>query len=792
MSSPAVRNLDDDIDIDFDDYQGGVQLVDDEHMQEDADPTRPTTATDDIMDDDILPGEQVHVDEEIMQDDGEQMPEMQNEEDEELIDYGDEDFLDQPFDDAAASSTVEEPGEALDTGAEEAEEEISRDIEDGPPTDPGLAVHDNNAAEQHEFDDPTVNTEAVHATLAHTEETLGTNLGQDLHGQRSDKEEDAAASLQEHEEHEGRADDVLPPISVDTAQSAPSDVPGTPTDTGLHPMTVRYHDIQIPLFKSRRQPDGLLKDDNLANLSLAELIKNCRQRLAIKGEDVSEDQEVLLGFDSMGLMLVEVCDPETCSLSLRSTNCSQDSRMAFECSLNDVLEVYLQLHQNDGIEEIPPLSLTLTPQLKFSSSFSIFKQAAAGGQGMSSFGFLQPPGDNEFHEDYEEDAAEDDQGEFQTGTFQEHFDETSHPHHAYQEGYEDQEEEEEAEEQDVEQPSTSEQHHPNARYTAQEERGGEKQEEEEHVPNDHEDDLQHLGEVHEDDFQSADAIYTAPLGETNQDAFAKESDPPPVDIPGGGEKATSAASSTTVQGDPVDGSTGEYDEDLIDWDDDTLTSVESELAPDGQEDFSTFLTEYEDHEELPAGERKGIAIAQSANEIGNPVSEDFLNDLGDGETRGSHIPEQDSIEEYGFEGDAQGYYDQADTYHEQQEDDYHPDYQPGEEDDLYHTAQDFLDGQAYEHGLEHDVHGEDDVDDTVGTVVINRPTNDLVKDQDQENFEDDLGFDEVTEQQPPSEAQESPITGATGSPLGKRSFDDFDEVDNLDDDTPDLKKARSS
>lgn len=789
MSSPANRNLDDDIDIDFDDYQGGVQLIDDEHMLEDADPTRPTTATDDIMDDDMLPGEQVHMGEEIMQDGAEEVTPAQQEEDEELIDYGDEDFLDQPFEDPAIPSVVEAPTEAVATGAEEAEGEIVREAEDVISTGLNVPTIDGSTAPQDEFHDSTAGLADEQTSLANTEEAPAVDLGQDFQREHAGGEEGRAASLPRHEEF---GDSALPPISVNAAMNAPSDAPGTPTDTGLHPMTVRYNDIHIPLFKSRRQPDGLLKDDNLANLSLAELIKNCRQRLVTKGEDISEDQEVLLGFDSMGLMLVEVREFKT-SPSLRQfTNLIQDSRVAFECSLNDVLEVYLQLHQNDGIEEIPPLSLTLTPQLKFLSSFSIFKQAAAGGQGMSSFGFLQPLGE-ELQGTYEEDAAEDHEEDYHEGTVQEQFDETGYPEHDDDNSYEDQE----GEHAEAEQPAgAAEQYDHGTNYEDREqyqEEAEHEDEEHDYVPNDQDGELHHHGEVHEDDFQSADVLYTAPLDSVNTNAFAEDSTPSLISAPAVGKDTASAASSTTVQGDPADGSAGEYNEELIDWDDDTLTSYESEPATEGHEDFSTFLTEYEDHNEAHADGEDGVSNTQPKNDVVNPDSEDFLNDLGGGETREVHDQGDDTNEEHGAGEDGQDDYNQADIYDEQQEEeDYHPDYQPGEDDDQFHTAHDFLDGQAYEHGLEHDVHSEDELDDTVGTVVINRGTDENAEDKDPEDFEDDLGFEDDAEQQQAPEAKQPTTPGTTGSPLGKRSFNDFDDVDELDDTAPELKKARAS
>ena len=309
MSSPAVRNLDDDIDIDFEDYQGAVQLIDDERMLEDGDPTRPTTATDDMMEDDLLPGEQSQIEEEIMRDDASQVQEVQQPEDEELIDYGEDDFQEELVDDTVIPP-AEAPAEIDEIGFVQLGEDASTVIESVPAQIPGITLQDEVPTTAVLIEEPTAVAEDFLASETHPED--GVVL------------EEGTAVVNEPEAHEGaeqpatdsRADQPLHtedhlqfPPPLDTAVSTSTDTPGTPTDTGLHPMTIRYGDLLLPLFKSKRQPDGLLKDDNLANLSLAELITNCRQRLAFKiGENVSEDQELVLGFEHMGLMLVEVCD----------------------------------------------------------------------------------------------------------------------------------------------------------------------------------------------------------------------------------------------------------------------------------------------------------------------------------------------------------------------------------------------------------------------------------------------------------------------------------------------------
>lgn len=100
---------------------------------------------------------------------------------------------------------------------------------------------------------------------------------------------------------------------------------------------------------------------------------------------------------------------------------------------------------------------------------------------------------------------------------------------------------------------------------------------------------------------NADAVATEPDSNTEQAAttatvdstgeFSGEAADLKVNEGGEGSNAESAASSTTLRPDQANDAVGEYkDEDLIDWDDSTLTSYISDNATDDN-DFSTFLTE---------------------------------------------------------------------------------------------------------------------------------------------------------------------------------------------------------
>jgi hypothetical protein len=334
MSSPAQLVYDDDIDIDFDEPVTGVELTDDERMVDDTEQPRPGTATDDMMEDDA-PSHVAQAPEQEMQDDFDAVAYEQADPDDELIDYGEDDYQEMGesneqtvFEPPAPEITLEDR-EPTDPGFEQVDEEIVREPEPSVPV-PEIVVAEEIISE----DVPAVpDTSATEASVVPQAEALLAGASDDTtdqaallpeHGNSGDA---VAAVDDQHAEDNGpttphdlepfpelpedspELKDVAPiPAPIDTNLNASVDAPSTPTDTGLHPMVVQYGDWEWPLFKSSKQPDGLLKDDNLASVALADLLNNCRSRLALKaGEDISEDQELVLRFDSTGLTIVEVC-----------------------------------------------------------------------------------------------------------------------------------------------------------------------------------------------------------------------------------------------------------------------------------------------------------------------------------------------------------------------------------------------------------------------------------------------------------------------------------------------------
>lgn len=481
---------------------------------------------------------------------------------------------------------------------------------------------------------------------------------------------------------------------------------------------------------------------------------------------------------------------------------SQDSRVAFESSLNDILEVYLQLQRNDGLDEIPPLSLTLSLQLRFASSLSILKQAAAGGQGMSTFGFLNMTEDDEsYQEQYEygettEFARNEDEEETyeQTGT-----DTVDGDYPGHEGGIEEHQAHNGIEEAhgEAEEPN----YHDDLAYH-QEELVGEGVDE----PPPGIEDILHSEQ------QSTHELYNAPDDPVENYEQQKEAGSAPQgdsaeQYPG---QENSNVGSTSAEGNPEVDDTGEYD--FIDWDDDSLTSDLSVPDSADQEEFSTYPAE------LAGEDAAGEAIAQNVEQIlgggaateqdtsipadehtvaidgqQHVSSEEFQHDLGehDYDGQGQYQEQEDETHEpsrdYGENEEEE--IDQADPDDEQQEQ-YHLDYEPGTNDEQFHTTQDFLNGEFYEHGPEHDVYydGEEGLDDSIETVV-HHALDEGEEDQAQDDYEGDFDFDEATEPVDANALHHS----TTGSLSVKRSFDDFDEQadSHFGDEDRETKKARA-
>ncbi|PGH26530.1 hypothetical protein AJ80_01844 [Polytolypa hystricis UAMH7299] len=133
----------------------------------------------------------------------------------------------------------------------------------------------------------------------------------------------------------------------------------------LHPIKVLYQDSEISLFPPQAGDQSetfFLENEAIAHHSVYELILACR---AVLGEHITSDEEISVDIEPLDLHLLE------------------DTIHSAPITLSQIVEVYLELCHNDGVEEPEPLYLTLSTRRKFLSAFDGLVTAAKAGKGLS-------------------------------------------------------------------------------------------------------------------------------------------------------------------------------------------------------------------------------------------------------------------------------------------------------------------------------------------------------------------------------------------------------------------------
>ncbi|KLJ07416.1 hypothetical protein EMPG_17109 [Blastomyces silverae] len=226
------------------------------------------------------------------------------------------------------------------------------------------------------------------------------------HGQTEPEPQKTTAQESEHQETESGGQ-KRPPLDQenqsDTTESyhfveaqdyeTQGEVHDIQKGRSLHPVKVLYQDSEISLFPpGENDPTEtfFLQDEGLANAPVEELVGACRQVL---GEHISEDEELILDIESLGLHLPENSVP------------------MIPTSLVQIIQVYLDLCSNDGINEPEPLYLTLSSRSTFTAEFARLTAAANEGKGLSYLTWEDYDIDNaeegvEEHADKEEISSE--------------------------------------------------------------------------------------------------------------------------------------------------------------------------------------------------------------------------------------------------------------------------------------------------------------------------------------------------------------------------------------------------
>ncbi|KAF2843496.1 hypothetical protein M501DRAFT_1012841 [Patellaria atrata CBS 101060] len=162
----------------------------------------------------------------------------------------------------------------------------------------------------------------------------------------------------------------------------------SPTLSNVYLLTLIYKDNQISLFPQPDQ-DYFLQDASIVDKSIENFFKACRE---ILGNTVTEVEQLDINIPQLGVSIDEDC------VHAGST------------SLSDILDVYTQLHLNDGNDDPGRLFMTLSTKTRFSSQLNELQQAVTDGKGISQVIF---PGTYDGWEREEDETAHADNTEGQ-------------------------------------------------------------------------------------------------------------------------------------------------------------------------------------------------------------------------------------------------------------------------------------------------------------------------------------------------------------------------------------------
>lgn len=320
-----------------------------------------------------------------------------------------------------ATATVEGDGGAADLTAPN-EEILSHEKSAESVGQVALSKTDSNAVEKDKSITEASVSNEEHVVFTQVEaqsstdvdhpNTAGTEAHESAGGNEEDHREEESFQPEEltleNEANEQFAGVIADEIHADEAVqhvAAENDSPrshsseGKHTYTGLHTTIVKYAGGEYTLFPSSEPSEGeeyFLQNENLASGSIGDLLQACRGTL---GEAITEDEELELHVEDLGLYLSEVS--QRSSKCTFSTNEEQDSTAAFSTSFSELLDIFVQLHRQDGNEQPPPVTVSLTSKPRFINRLTLLANAAAEGRGLSQIAFLSPQAEGEYSYDEE-------------------------------------------------------------------------------------------------------------------------------------------------------------------------------------------------------------------------------------------------------------------------------------------------------------------------------------------------------------------------------------------------------
>ncbi|KAL4949205.1 hypothetical protein BDW69DRAFT_80281 [Aspergillus filifer] len=161
----------------------------------------------------------------------------------------------------------------------------------------------------------------------------------------------------------------------------------------LHPVKVYYQQTEISLFPPREGDSSetfFLEDENLAHQHFGDLFVACREVLQ---SHIVENEVLIVDIETLNFQLTE------------------DLRETYNFTLKQIVDVYLQLCHNDGIEEPEALYLTLTTKRTAAEELTELMLAASEGKGLSEIQAWEVYPEGEDAAEYEEAAQESEEEE---------------------------------------------------------------------------------------------------------------------------------------------------------------------------------------------------------------------------------------------------------------------------------------------------------------------------------------------------------------------------------------------
>ncbi|KAL4795736.1 hypothetical protein BDV19DRAFT_362568 [Aspergillus venezuelensis] len=156
----------------------------------------------------------------------------------------------------------------------------------------------------------------------------------------------------------------------------------------LHTVKVYYQQTEISLFPPKEGDSSetfFLEDENLAHQHFGDLFVACREVLQ---SHIVENEVLIVDIETLNFQLTE------------------DLRETYDFTLKQIVDVYLQLCHNDGIEEPEALYLTLTTKRTAAEELSELMLAASEGKGLSEIQAWELYPEGEDAAEYEEAARE--------------------------------------------------------------------------------------------------------------------------------------------------------------------------------------------------------------------------------------------------------------------------------------------------------------------------------------------------------------------------------------------------